>query len=128
MRTEISTAAAFVTRLLRAGGGIGEEQLRCFRECLQEALCGERGRWEPAGRGRVGSSSPSLAPLPLLRQGGGIRGAQAPRGCRAVGLRGRGKAALCSLPQSTTSTTGSPWCPPRAPGTDAFGSTIRWTP
>ncbi|KAM9374442.1 LOW QUALITY PROTEIN: protein BTG1-like [Phaethornis superciliosus] len=38
MRTEISTAAAFVTRLLRAAGGIGEEQLRCFRECLQEAL------------------------------------------------------------------------------------------
>lgn len=44
MRTEISTAAAFVTRLLRAAGGIGEEQLRCFRECLQEALRGERGR------------------------------------------------------------------------------------
>ncbi|NWU71206.1 BTG1 protein, partial [Pterocles burchelli] len=38
MRTEISAAAAFVTRLLRAAGGIGEEQLRCFRECLQEAL------------------------------------------------------------------------------------------
>ncbi|NXV52015.1 BTG1 protein, partial [Uria aalge] len=38
MRTEISTAAAFVTRLLRAAGGIGEEQLRYFRECLQEAL------------------------------------------------------------------------------------------
>ncbi|NWW03248.1 BTG1 protein, partial [Oreocharis arfaki] len=28
MRTEISTAAAFVTRLLRAAGGGGEEQLR----------------------------------------------------------------------------------------------------
>ncbi|XP_061312206.1 protein BTG1-like [Pezoporus flaviventris] len=39
MRTEICTAAAFITRLLRAAGGIGEEQLRCFRECLQEALC-----------------------------------------------------------------------------------------
>ncbi|NXK25886.1 BTG1 protein, partial [Arenaria interpres] len=38
MRTEICTAAAFVTRLLRAAGGIGEEQLQCFRECLQEAL------------------------------------------------------------------------------------------
>ncbi|NXY87532.1 BTG1 protein, partial [Alcedo cyanopectus] len=38
MRTEISTAAAFVTRLLRAAGGIGEEQLQCFRKCLQEAL------------------------------------------------------------------------------------------
>ncbi|NWY31062.1 BTG1 protein, partial [Agelaius phoeniceus] len=38
MRTEISTAAAFVTRLLRAAGGVGEEQLRCFRECLQEAM------------------------------------------------------------------------------------------
>lgn len=49
MRTEISTAAAFVTRLLRAAGGIGEEQLRCFRECLQEALRGERGRRARAG-------------------------------------------------------------------------------
>ncbi|NXW49121.1 BTG1 protein, partial [Nyctiprogne leucopyga] len=38
MRTEISTAAAFVTRLLRAAGGIGEEQLRRFRERLQEEL------------------------------------------------------------------------------------------
>ncbi|NWI96623.1 BTG1 protein, partial [Pitta sordida] len=38
MRTEISTAAAFVSRLLRAAGGVGEEQLRCFRECLQEAM------------------------------------------------------------------------------------------
>ncbi|NXD47469.1 BTG1 protein, partial [Corvus moneduloides] len=38
MRTEISTAAAFVTRLLRAAGGVGEEQLRCFCECLQEAM------------------------------------------------------------------------------------------
>uniref|UniRef100_A0A8B9G136 Anti-proliferative protein domain-containing protein n=1 Tax=Amazona collaria TaxID=241587 RepID=A0A8B9G136_9PSIT len=38
MWTEVSTAAAFITGLLRAAGGIGEEQLRCFRECLQEAL------------------------------------------------------------------------------------------
>uniref|UniRef100_A0A8C3B7I7 Anti-proliferative protein domain-containing protein n=1 Tax=Cairina moschata TaxID=8855 RepID=A0A8C3B7I7_CAIMO len=34
----VCTAAAFVTRLLRAAGGIGEERLRRFRECLQEAL------------------------------------------------------------------------------------------
>lgn len=93
MRTEISTAAAFVTRLLRAAGGIGEEQLRCFRECLQEALRGERG------------------PGPV-----GVRGA-------AAGAN----AALCSLPQSTTSTTGSPRRRPRAPGTGALESTIRWT-
>uniref|UniRef100_U3IAE2 Anti-proliferative protein domain-containing protein n=1 Tax=Anas platyrhynchos platyrhynchos TaxID=8840 RepID=U3IAE2_ANAPP len=39
MWTEVCTAAAFITRLLRAAGGIGEERLRCFRECLQEALC-----------------------------------------------------------------------------------------
>ncbi|XP_065605323.1 protein BTG1-like [Cyrtonyx montezumae] len=39
MKTEISTAAAFVTRLLRANGGIDEERLRRFKECLQEALC-----------------------------------------------------------------------------------------
>ncbi|NXM75217.1 BTG2 protein, partial [Serilophus lunatus] len=38
MRTEVSTAAAFVTHLLRAAGGVSEEQLRCFQECLQEAL------------------------------------------------------------------------------------------
>ncbi|NXY79603.1 BTG1 protein, partial [Glareola pratincola] len=38
MWAEISTAAAFVTRLLRAAAGIDEEQLRFFRECLQEAL------------------------------------------------------------------------------------------
>ncbi|XP_014808998.1 PREDICTED: protein BTG1-like [Calidris pugnax] len=38
MKTEIAAAVAFVTRLLRAAGGIDKEQLRCFRECLQEAL------------------------------------------------------------------------------------------
>ncbi|XP_068057492.1 protein BTG1-like [Anomalospiza imberbis] len=38
MSTEISTAAAFVTRLLRAAGGVGEEQLQRFCECLQEAM------------------------------------------------------------------------------------------
>ncbi|KAI6077338.1 Protein BTG1-like protein [Aix galericulata] len=43
MWTEVCTAAAFVTRLLRAAGGIGEERLRRFRECLQEALRGEPG-------------------------------------------------------------------------------------
>ncbi|OXB58164.1 hypothetical protein ASZ78_006936 [Callipepla squamata] len=39
MKTEVGTAAAFVTRLLRANGGIDEERLRRFQECLQEALC-----------------------------------------------------------------------------------------
>ncbi|XP_067159284.1 protein BTG1-like [Apteryx mantelli] len=38
MWTETAAAAGFVTRLLRAGGGVGEEQLWRFRECLQEAL------------------------------------------------------------------------------------------
>lgn len=95
MRTETSTAAAFVTRLLRAAGGIGEEQLRCFREYLQEALRGER------------------RPGPL--RVGGANAANA------------ANAALCSLPQSTTNTTGSPRRRPRAPGTGALGSTIRWT-
>ncbi|NXP04774.1 BTG1 protein, partial [Thinocorus orbignyianus] len=38
MRTEIFAAASFITRLLRAAGGIGAEQLQCFRECLQEVL------------------------------------------------------------------------------------------
>ncbi|XP_074861435.1 protein BTG1-like [Carettochelys insculpta] len=38
MKTEISTAADFITRLLRTARGIGDEQLRCFRESLQEAL------------------------------------------------------------------------------------------
>ncbi|XP_042305586.1 protein BTG1-like [Sceloporus undulatus] len=38
MKTEISTAAGFITRLLRSPGGIGDEELRCFGESLQEAL------------------------------------------------------------------------------------------
>ncbi|KYO46402.1 hypothetical protein Y1Q_0006955 [Alligator mississippiensis] len=38
MKAEISTAAGFITRLLRSPGGIGDEQLRCFGDCLQEAL------------------------------------------------------------------------------------------
>lgn len=41
MKAEISTAAGFITRLLRSPGGIGDEQLRCFGDCLQEALRGE---------------------------------------------------------------------------------------
>lgn len=41
MKTEISTAAGFITRLLRTPGGIGDEELRCFSESLQEALRGE---------------------------------------------------------------------------------------
>uniref|UniRef100_A0A8B9IIZ4 Anti-proliferative protein domain-containing protein n=1 Tax=Anser cygnoides TaxID=8845 RepID=A0A8B9IIZ4_ANSCY len=35
---QVCAAAAFVTRLLQAAGGIGEERLRRFQECLQEAL------------------------------------------------------------------------------------------
>ncbi|XP_062826088.1 protein BTG1-like [Anolis carolinensis] len=38
MKTEISTAAGFITRLLRTPGGIDDEELRCFSESLQEAL------------------------------------------------------------------------------------------
>ncbi|XP_013920802.1 PREDICTED: protein BTG1-like [Thamnophis sirtalis] len=38
MKTEISTAAGFITRLLRTPSGIGDEELRCFSESLQEAL------------------------------------------------------------------------------------------
>ncbi|KAJ7316767.1 hypothetical protein JRQ81_002929 [Phrynocephalus forsythii] len=38
MKTEISTAAGFIARLLKTPGGIGEEELRSFSESLQEAL------------------------------------------------------------------------------------------
>uniref|UniRef100_A0A8C4JI80 Protein BTG1-like n=1 Tax=Dromaius novaehollandiae TaxID=8790 RepID=A0A8C4JI80_DRONO len=38
MRTETAAAAGFVTCLLRAAGGVGEEQLQRFQECLQETL------------------------------------------------------------------------------------------
>lgn len=47
MKTEISTAAGFITRLLRTPGGIGDEELRCFSESLQEALRGEAAARDP---------------------------------------------------------------------------------
>ncbi|XP_056191716.1 uncharacterized protein LOC130147895 isoform X1 [Falco biarmicus] len=68
----------------------------------------------PLAAGRSGAQlrteGTRIQPLPLCRAG------RAAPGCC---LKGR---------ESTTSTTGSPWCPPRAPGTGAYGSTIRWTP
>lgn len=54
--------------------------------------------------------------------------ASLPHPAESGGAQPRAEAPLCSLPQSTTGTTGSPWCPPRAPATAASGSTIRWTP
>lgn len=47
MKTEISTAAGFITRLVRTPGGIGDEELRCFSESLQEALRGEAAARDP---------------------------------------------------------------------------------
>lgn len=58
MKTEISTAAGFITRLLRTPGGIGDEELRCFSESLQEALRGE-------AAARDGRPPPSRSPPPF---------------------------------------------------------------
>lgn len=43
MKTEVSTAANFVTRLLRGTGLLSEEQLQQFRFSLEEALGGKMG-------------------------------------------------------------------------------------
>lgn len=43
MKTEVSTAANFVTRLLRGTGLLSEEQLQQFRFSLEEALGGKTG-------------------------------------------------------------------------------------
>ncbi len=43
MKTEVSTAANFVTRLLRGTGLLAEEQLQQFRFSLEEALGGKKG-------------------------------------------------------------------------------------
>lgn len=49
MKTEVSTAANFVTRLLRGTGLLSEELLQQFRFSLEEALGGKRasGRISP---------------------------------------------------------------------------------
>lgn len=43
MKTEVSTAANFVTRLLRGTGLLSEEQLQQFRFSLEESLGGKTG-------------------------------------------------------------------------------------
>lgn len=42
MKTEVSTAANFVARLLRGTGLLSEEQLQQFRFSLEEALGGKK--------------------------------------------------------------------------------------
>lgn len=42
MKTEVSTAANFVARLLRGTGLLSEEQLQQFRLSLEEALGGKK--------------------------------------------------------------------------------------
>lgn len=85
MKTEISTAAGFITRLLRTPGGIGDEELRCFSESLQEALRGEAAVAAAAGEREAPTNSSSPPPLGGGRARSDPRAPQPPLPCRMWG-------------------------------------------